>query len=170
MLEKFGELGIHLPSLLIYLVNFGLLLALLYMFGYKPILKMLDQRSAAIKDGLDQAEKARLQAARSEEEMKAQLQEARRQGQIIVAQAAQLGDKVKEEARAEARREAQALLQRARGEIEMERGEMVAQLRSEFAGIAISAAEKVINRSLDKKAHRQLIEEVLEETLSGGGK
>lgn len=170
MLEKFGELGIHLPSLLIYLVNFGLLLALLYIFGYKPILKMLDQRSATIKDGLDQAEKARLQAARAEEEIKNQLQEARRQGQAIVAQAAQMGEKVKEEARAEARQEAQALLQRGRGEIETERGEMVAQLRREFADLAIRAAEKVINRSLDKKAHRELIEEVLKETSSSGGK
>jgi F-type H+-transporting ATPase subunit b len=170
MLEKFGELGIHLPSLLIYLVNFGLLLALLYIFGYKPILRMLDQRSATIKDGLDQAEKARLQAARAEEEIRDQLQEARRQGQAIVAQAAQMGEKVKEEARAEARQEAQALLQRGRGEIETERGEMVAQLRREFADLAIRAAEKVINRSLDKKAHRELIEEVLKETSSSGGK
>ena len=170
MLEKFGELGIHLPSLVIYLVNFGLLLVLLYIFGYKPILRMLDQRSATIKDGLDQAEKARLQAARGEEEIKAQLQEARRQGQAIVAQAAQMGEKVKEEARAEARQEAQNLIQRARGEIEMERGEMVDQLRKEFAGLAIRAAEKVIDRSLDREAHRQLIEEVLEETPSSGGK
>ncbi len=106
MLEKFGELGIHLPSLVIYLVNFGLLLVLLYIFGYKPILRMLDQRSATIKESLDQAEKARLQSARAEEEIKAQLQEARRQGQAIVSQAAQMGEKVKEEARAEARREA----------------------------------------------------------------
>jgi len=170
MLEKFGELGIHWPSLFIYLVNFGLLLVLLYIFGYKPILRMLDQRSATIKDGLDQAEKARLQAAKAEEEIKAQLQEARRQGQAIVAQAAQMAEKVKEEARAEARREAQNLIQRARAEIEMERGEMVAQLRREFADLAIRVAEKVIDRSLDRQAHRELIEEVLEEALSGGGK
>jgi F-type H+-transporting ATPase subunit b len=169
MLSKLGELGIHLPSLIVYLVNFGVLLALAYVLAYKPILKMLDQRSATIKDGLDQAEKARLQAARAEEEIKAQLQEARRQGQAIVAQAAQMGEKVKEEARAEARQEAQNLIQRARGEIEMERGEMADQLRKEFAGLAIRAAEKVIDRSLDKEAHRQLIEEVLEETPSSGG-
>ena len=81
-----------------------------------------------------------------------------------------MGEKVKEEARAEARREAQGLLQRARGEIEVERGEMVAQLRREFAGLAIRAAEKVISRSLDRQAHRQLIEDVLEETPSSGGK
>src|SRR3989304_4523419 len=123
MLDKFGELGFHLPSLLIYLVNFGLLLVLLYIFGYKPILRMLDQRSATIKESLDQAEKARLQSARAEEEIKAQLQEARRQGQAIVSQAAQMGEKVKEEARAEARREAQGLLHRARGGTEGGRGE-----------------------------------------------
>ncbi len=170
MLEKFGELGIHLPSLVIYLVNFGLLLVLLYIFGYKPILRMLDQRSATIKESLDQAEKARLQSARAEGEIKAQLQEARRQGQAIVNQAAQMGEKVKEEARAEARREAQGIFVRGREEIERERGEMVAQLRREFAGLAIRAAEKVINRSLDRQAHRELIEEVLEETPSSGGK
>jgi F-type H+-transporting ATPase subunit b len=170
MLSKLAELGVHLPSLIVYLVNFGILLALAYLLAYKPILKMLDQRSATIKEGLDQAEKAKLQAAKSEEDIKAQLQEARQQGQVILAQAAQMGEKLKEEARVEARQEAQALLQRGRGQIEMERGEMVDQLRKEFADLAITAAEKVINRSLDKEAHRELIQQVLEETGSGGGK
>ena len=167
MLEKFGELGIHLPSLVIYLINFTILLVLLYLFGYKPILRMLDQRSATIKESMEQAEKARLQAARAGEDIKAQLGEARQQGQAIVTQATQMGEKVKEEARAEARQEAEALLERARGEMERERGEMVAQLRREFAGLAVRAAEKVINRSLDRQAHRELIEEVLEEPPSG---
>jgi len=51
--------------------------------------------------------------------------------------------------------------------IVLEREEMVAQLRREFAELAIRAAEKVINRSLDRQAHRELIEEVLEEPPSG---
>ena len=48
-------------------------------------------------------------------------------------------------------------------EIQREREESYNQLRQEFVDLAILAAEKVINKSLDKKAHQQLIEETLKE-------
>ena len=48
-------------------------------------------------------------------------------------------------------------------EIERERDHSINQLRQEFVDLAILAAEKVINESLDKTAHQRLIEEVLEE-------
>ena len=67
-------------------------------------------------------------------------------------------------ARQEARRESEVLIARARAEIEREREESIDQLRREFVDVAITAAEKVINESLDKAAHRRLIEEVLEES------
>jgi len=163
-MERFGQLGIHLPSLLIYLINFSLLLALLYLMGYKPILNMLDKRSAAIKEGLEHAQQAKEQAARAQEQIKAQVEQARQEGQAIIARAAQMGERVKEEARAQARQEAEALITRARGEITRERDEAIAQLRQEFADLTVRAAGKVIGRSLDRETHRQLIEEVLEES------
>ena len=78
-------------------------------------------------------------------------------------------DRRREEARQEARQEAQSLLDRARTEIQREREAAVNELRREFASLAISAAEKVINRSLDREAHRQLIDEVLEESSTKKG-
>jgi F-type H+-transporting ATPase subunit b len=81
-------------------------------------------------------------------------------------QAAQTAEKLKEEARAEARQKAEALIAKARIEIDREREESVNQLRQEFADLAILAAEKVIGQSLDKKAHQQLIDKVLEEGLA----
>ena len=74
-----------------------------------------------------------------------------------------IGERLKEEARAEARQQAESLIAKARLEIERERQEGFDQLRQEFVDLAILAAEKVINQSLDKKAHQRLIEEVLEE-------
>ncbi|TET87045.1 MAG: F0F1 ATP synthase subunit B [Dehalococcoidia bacterium] len=161
MLDK---LGIDVPYLVSFIVSFLLLLGLLRLVLYKPITRMLDQRSAKIKESLEQAEHIKQEAARSEETVKAQIEAGRKEGQVIVAQASQIAERVKEEARAEAREGAEVLIAKARIEIERERQEGFNQLRQEFVDLAILAAEKVINQSLDKKTHQRLIEEVLEES------
>jgi len=156
------SLGINLGSLIAFIINFVILLVLLIFVAYKPIVRMLDQRSAKIKESMDEAERIKQESARAEEMVKAQIETGRKEGQAIVAQASQIAERVKEEARAEARQEAEALIAKARVEIERERQEGFDQLRQEFVDLAILAAEKVINQSLDKKAHQRLIEEVLE--------
>ncbi len=157
------KLGIHLPSLIVYLVNFLLLLGLLYMFAYKPILKMLDQRAARIKEGLDRSDALRQEASQAEQRIKEQLDVARREGQALLQQASQSGERLKEESRLEARREAETLVARARAEIQLEREQALGELRREFADVAILAAEKVVRQRLDKETHRRLIEETLDE-------
>lgn len=159
-------LGINLPTLLAQVINFAILLVLLYLVAYKPIMRMLDQRSAKIKEGMEQAEAIRQQAARTEEEVRAQLEAARKEGQAVIAQAAQIGDRLKEEARKEARQETKSLITKARLEIQREREEAIDELRKEFVDIAITTAEKVIKETLDKEKHHRLIEEVLEESVT----
>jgi F-type H+-transporting ATPase subunit b len=131
---------------------FGLLTLVLY----KPVTKMLDERSAKINESLQEAERIKKETVQAEESVKAQVEAGRKEGQAIIAQATQIAERVKEEARAGAKDEANALIAKARTEID-------SQLRQEFVDLAISAAEKVINQSLDKKAHQKLIEEVLKE-------
>lgn len=162
-MEKLSELGIDPVSLVIYLVNFLVLLGLLYVMGYKPILRMLDQRSARIRESLEATERARQESAQASEEVKARLDVARKEGQAILDQAAALGERLREEAREQARKDAQAILDRAKVDIERQRDEALAELRRQFADLTIRAAERVIHRSLDRDAHRKLIEEALEE-------
>ena len=164
-----GDLGINLGSLLAFLVTFIVLIILLRLVAYKPIIKMLDERSARIKESMEQAEAIKEKTAHAEETIKAQIEAGRKEGQAIVAQASQVGERVKEEARAEARQEAEALIAKARAEIDRERIESIDQLRKEFVDLAILAAEKVIDESLDKKAHQRLIEDVLEQSMGQGG-
>jgi len=163
MLDK---LGIDPPSLVAFLINFFLLLGVLTLVLYKPVTRMLDQRAAKIKEGLEEAERMRAEAVRAEEVVKAEIEAGRKQGQAIVAQAQQTAESVKEEARAAARQEAESLIARARTEIDREREESFNQLRQEFADLAIAAAEKVIGQAVDKQAHQRLIDEVLEKGLS----
>jgi F-type H+-transporting ATPase subunit b len=158
------ELGLNIPVLIAQLVNFFLLLVVLRLFLYRPILDMLDRRSQRIREGMQAAEQSKEQAAQAEQEVAAQLTEARSQGQALLAQAQESANRVQEEARAQARREAETLLERARSEIQLERDQAIAELRAQFADLTVSAAEKVINQSLDRQAHRRLIEEVLAES------
>ncbi len=163
-MEALGQLGINLPGLVAQLINFSLLLAILFVVGYRPIMRMLDERSNRIKDSMDKAEFIKQEAERVKDEVAAKLEEARREGQSLVAQANQIGERLKAEAKQEAQQQGEALIARARSEIQRERDEAVAELRQEFAELTILAAEKVINRTLDEAAHKQLIEEVLEES------
>ena len=163
-MEGIGELGVNLPVLLTQVVQFAVLFGLLYLFAYKPIMRMLDERSRKIKEGMEQAESIKEQTARAEEEIKKQLADTSREGQERINRAVKMGEEVKQKAREEARQEAEALIARARTEIKSERDEAIGELRSEFADLTILAAGKVIDRSLDKKAHRQLIDKVLEES------
>ena len=157
-------LGINLPSLLAQIVNFAILLGILYLVAYKPIMRMLDERSRRIKESMEQTEEIKQQAEKAEEEFKKRIEQAGRKGQEIIDQAVLTGEEVGQKARAEAKKEAEALLARARAEIRRERDEVIDELRQEFADLTILAAGKVIEQSLDKEAHRQLIDRVLEES------
>jgi len=159
-------LGIDLPTFVGQLVSFLILLGLLVYFGYKPIRKMLDERSNRIREGMEQAEAIKKEYEHAQVEVQEQINRARQDGQGIVAQAEKLGDRLREEARDEARREAQAITDRVRVELERERDTLIDELRGEFVDIALLAAEKVINETLDKEKHRRLIEEALNESAT----
>ena len=161
-----GFLGLTLPSFIGQLINFLILLGLLTFFGYKPIRRMLDERSNKIKQSMEQAEATKQEYEQARIEVEKQISKARDEGQAIIGQAAQAGERVKEEARQEARKEAQAIVDRARAELERERERVVDELRKEFVDTAILAAEKVISETLDREKHRRIIEKTLEETAA----
>lgn len=159
-------LGINVGGLIAQLVNFSILVLLLALFAYKPIVKMLDERAAKIKDSLERAEQIKQESDEAQDAINKQIGEARREGQSIIASANQVGERMKEEAREAARGEAEIILERARAEIQSERDAAIQDLRSQFADLTILAAERVINKSLDKEAHRDLIQQTLEEAGS----
>ena len=88
-------LGINAVGLISQAINFLILLGLLYMLLYRPILRMLDQRSVRIRESLEQAERVRQQAQQAQADFQVQIEQARREGQEIVAQASKIGEQVK---------------------------------------------------------------------------
>lgn len=160
-------LGINVPTLIVQVVNFLILLAIVYFFGYKKFLKKnLEERAQKIKDSLAEAERVKADALKAEDDFKKRLEAASKEGQEVIARAMRTGEEARARAQQEAKQEALLLVEKARGEIQHERDEAIGEIRQEFADITIVAAEKVIGKSLDKADHQKLIEQVLEESAA----
>jgi len=165
-----GQLGINLPVLISQLISFLILFGLLIFVAYKPLLKMIDERSKRVKESLEQAEAVKDQSLNAREEVKKQLQAAAIQGQEIIARATQTSDEIRARAQDLARKDAEAIIEQARQAVKAERDQAIDELRQEFADLTIIAASKVIGESLDKQSHKELIDKVLREsrTLNKG--
>lgn len=157
-------LGINLGYLISQIVNFTLLALLLYFVAYKPVLRMLDERSARINKGIQDAEQASRRAAEMEQEFERQMAEARREGQEIVAQATQASERAGQEILERAREESRAQIERAKEEISRERDLAMADLRRQVAELSLTISEKVLGETLDEQSQRRLIAEFLEQT------
>ncbi len=160
----FASLGINLPLLIVFVVNFVILLLLLRLFLYKPVLKMLDERAKRTQEAMEMAEKTKKDYDDAKSEVQRQIDKGRQEAQAVIAQAIQTGERLKTESREEASKQAQVIIDRTKAELESERERIAATLRREFADIAIAAAEKIIRETLDKEKHKKLIQETLEQS------
>lgn len=160
-MQALETLGINAASLLWHTINFLVLLVLLRRFLYRPVIRMLDERSRRIKESMEQAEEVKVQLTRANEETRLALEKARKEAQAIADQASQIGEQVKAQARRDAQAEAEKILAQAQQQIEQERRQAMAELRVEMANLVVAAAGKVISRQLDERTQRQLVDEFL---------
>ncbi len=155
------SLGINLSLLVSQLVNFTLLMILLYVLLYKPIARMLNERKERIAGSLADVEAARAAAAKAQQEYDRTIAEAQRKAQEIIAQASQTGEKAGVEIKAEAQREADTIKQRALQDAEQAKARALADVQSEIADLSMLATERVLGQSVDADMQRKLIDKFL---------
>lgn len=160
-MEILNSLGINFTTVIWHAVNFLILLAVLRRFLFGRVVRMLDERSARIRENLTHAEALRTETERLHQEGKQTIEQAWREAQQVLTDAQRSAETVLADARLAAREEANQLLQRARAEIEGERDRAFQELRQHVADLAVAAATQVVGRSLDDAGHRQLVEQFL---------
>jgi F-type H+-transporting ATPase subunit b len=165
-----GDLGIDGWKLLVQLLAFLGFLFLLWKYALGPIVSTIDARTAKIEESMSAAEKMQADlkatAARNEEA----LQEARRESQHIVANAREASEAMLAKAREDAGKQADEYLARAQASLRSETEQARLQLRQELAGLAVSAAGKIVRKELDPAAQSRLIEETLAEATASNGR
>jgi len=160
-----GALGISISQLLTQVISFLILFFLLYKLAYGPLIKMLDSRSAKIKESLDAAEKAKESVKESEDKIQAEISKARQEGQKLIADAREAASRIRDQEIKKAKEESELLIKKTKTEILNEKESAIESIRKDFAGLSIIAAEKIIKRSINQKDHETLIDEVLNTEL-----
>ena len=160
-----GALGISISQLLTQVISFLILFFLLYKLAYGPLIKMLDSRSAKIKESLDAAERAKESVKESEDKIQAEISKARQEGQKLITDAREAAARIRDQEIKKAKEESELLIKKTKKEILHEKEAAIESIRKDFAGLSIIAAEKIIKRSINQKDHETLIDEVLNTEL-----
>ncbi len=144
-------------------INFIILAIVLYKFLFKPLAGFMEKRAEGIRGSLEEAKRAREEVARARSEYEESLRAARQEAAVLRQRMDREVTEERERLMQQSRDEAQRLLTHARTEIEQEVKRAKAELREETVTLSLTAAERLLQRSLTEEDHRRLAEQYVEE-------
>jgi F-type H+-transporting ATPase subunit b len=156
--------------LLAQLVNFLLLMAILYAFLYRPVLNMLAKRKERIAQSMKDAERVSAAAQEAEQDKVRVLEGARREAQEVRAQATRDAEKIAQDVRARAEQEATDIRMKAQADAKQQFESVMADANKQVADLAILATEQLLGRELaQKEEQRRFVAEFLAQQNSAAG-
>ena len=151
----------------LFIVQTILLLGLIFLmvkFAWKPILNSLNDREEGIQNALDAAENAKREMENLQADNEKLLKEARAERETMLKEAREMKNKMIDDAKEEAKTEANKLIAQAQASIETEKKAAIAELKSQVANLSIEIAEKVVREELSNKDKQvKLVESMLGE-------
>jgi F-type H+-transporting ATPase subunit b len=148
------------------LVIFGAVVFILRKFAWKPLLDVLSKRETTIREAIEAAQRERAAAERLLTEYKAQLDKAREESAVLVAEGRRDAEAAARRVHEQARRESEEILARARREIQLAADSARKELHDEAAELAVRVAGRIIQKQLTAADHRALVTESLKEMQS----
>ena len=150
-----------LGTILAQMLNFFLLVWILARFAYKPLVSMMQERKERIAKDLADAQVARNEAEQFKADYAAQIANARQEAQQIVEKAVQQAEATTREQLAAAREQIEREKERARQDIVNERDRAMNNLRNEVISLSVAMATKVVAKDMDSETNTKLIEDAI---------
>ena len=152
------------PGLFIWtIVTFLVLLTLLTKFAWGPLLQALESRQNAIRKSLDDAQQARQELERLNQESAQIIRQARVDAETIVTKSRADAERLREEMKQKARSEADGIVKNAERRIQLETQRALQQIRHEAIDLSVQIASKLLQRNLTKEDNERLIEDALKQ-------
>ena len=129
-------------------------------FIWPPVINALEQRKKTIADGLAAGEKGHHELELAQKRSVELLKNGKEKVAEIITQGQKRHDEIVDEAKEAARIEGERIIAAARAEIDQERQQAKEELRQQVAMLAISGAEQILQREVDKKAHQEILDKV----------
>jgi len=161
MLEIIEKLGLDWKLIIAQAVNFFLLLIILQRLAYKPVLKMLKDRTDKIEKSLEQTKQIAEELKNTEEARIIEIKKAKEEAEVIIKNAYETAKKSSQESIENTRIKAQEILEKTKKEIIAEKERSVKEAETEIANISVQIAEKIISSKIDKNQEKELIDDVL---------
>lgn len=143
------------------LVNFGIVVGVLWYFALKPLLKVMNKRSEDIEKSLSDAKEIEKKLSEAEKTKQAVIIEAQKEAQIIMEKSSREAEQLKEEKLRETRQEMEKIANKTKVDMQLEKEKMVQEAKRDVAELVITASSKIIGKHLDAEANKQLIEETI---------
>ena len=155
------------PGLFVWtILTFLLLVFVLAKFAWKPLLKMLQDREDMVRSSIEDAEKAKSELERLNEESEAIMAKARSEAQSILADGKAAAEKVKDDIIAKSKEQANKMREDAGNQIQVEKDKAISEIKKEVVNLTLSVAEKLIQKNLSDADNKSLIEESLKKVQS----
>ncbi len=129
-------------------------------YVWPPIMSAIEERQKEISKGLQAAERAEKDLALAKSNASDKLKEAKRTATELIEQANKRKAQIVDEAREEAQVERQKILAQAEAELEAERNRARDDLRKQVAILAVAGAEKILARSIDMEAQKDILDDI----------
>ena len=152
---------LSLGTILAQMLNFFILVWILARFAYKPLVSMMQERKERIAKDLADAQVARNEAEQFKADYAAQIANARQEAQQIVEKAVQQAEATTREQLAAAREQIEREKERARQDIVNERDRAMNNLRNEVISLSVAMATKVVAKDMDSETNTKLIEDAI---------
>lgn len=144
-------------------ITFAILVWFTMKYVWPPITKTLHDREKKIAAGLEAAERSKRELEMAEHKAFSIIREAKQQASQIIEQANLHSAQLVEEAKSHAKLEGQRIVELAQGEIDREVAQAKEALKAQLAVLAVTGAEKIIQRRLDPSIHHDLLNELAAE-------
>ncbi len=156
----------EIPELVAGIAAFAVVFFFVWRYALPALNRTLEARQAAIAGQIAEAEQAKAEAQSLLSDYQQQLADARAQANQIIEEARAQGEQVKADIVAKAEAEADEMRRRAREEAAAERARAEGELRREVATLSMDVAEKVVAGGIDRGAQQALVDRYIAE-LSG---
>jgi len=156
-------LELDLSTIIFSLINFTLLIFLLYKLLYKRLLTAMNNRQKNISKSFAVAQKAREDAASTKIAMAAQIDETYAQAKEIIENGKRAGEAAKNDIIEQAQKAAQVTLTQAQLAIERQKAQAIADIKAQAAQMIITVSEKMIRESISQEQQKFLVDKYIQE-------
>jgi len=143
------------------LINFAIVLAVLYFFAFKPLVKIMAERTAKIDKSLKDADEIEKRLSLTEKEQTAVIAAAKKQAAILIEEADKRGEERRTELIAKAKEDIGQVINQERAKMDREKGETLKEIKKEISDLVVLTVEKLLNEKMTGEKDQELIKKLV---------